>query len=147
MSDKPLTPSDYHNMAMERAERALLARIYDRDASDKRRLMREALFYERKALEVMAERVQPTWSVLCRSAGTMALDCRDWKQAVELARMGLTEDCPGEIAREIEALLRAVGIAREEWARGNSLRRRLRHMNGGGVYGRRRRGRGARTRL
>lgn len=142
MADKRPTVTNIHNQAMDIPEQALVGRLYKRDGLHNRRLFREALGYERAALAAMTSKVQPSWSVLCRSAGALALDCGEFDQAVELAHMGLTDDCDGVIREEIMDLLNAVAWRRRERARIQRASGRFRHMNGGGVYGRRRRGRG-----
>lgn len=143
MADKPPTVAVLHHQAMDIAEEALVERLYKRDELYTRRLFREALGYECAALEAMTSKVQPTWSVLCRSAGTLALDCDELDQAVELAHMGLTDDCDGAIRKKIMDLLEDVALRRRERARIKRDYGRFRHMNvAGGVYGRRLRGRG-----
>lgn len=122
-----VTPQELHTRAMDIAEDALVNRLYRRDGLHTRRLFREALRLERAAIEALEERVQPTWSVLCRSAGTMALDCRDYEQANELALMGLTDDCPGKIRWEIEELQAKIVKVRGEEAR---RKRGYRHERG-----------------
>lgn len=124
-----------HDKTMDLAERALVAKIYKRDPLEKMRLFREALVYERAAIDALTDRIQPTWSVLCRSAGTLALDCREFDLAVELANMGLTDDCDGLIAWQIENLLADIRAARHDWAYKRRKRDRVRFP--GGVYGRR----------
>lgn len=140
-----VTPQELHTRAMDIAEDALVNRLYRRDGLHRRRLFREALRLELGAIEAMDKRVQPTWSVLCRSAGTMALDCRDYEQANELALMGLTDDCPGKIRAEIEELQAAIIKVRREEAR---RKRGYRH-NGGHWHnvGYRRRASGGNSRL
>ena len=116
-SDGKPTTRELHTRAMDICEDALVNRLYRRDGLETRRLFREALRLERAAIEAMEKRVQPTWSVLCRSAGTMALDCRDYDQANELALMGLTDDCHDKIRWEIEELQAAIVKVRGEEAR------------------------------
>lgn len=53
----------------------------------------------------MGESVEPTFSVLHRSARTLALDCNQLRRDEELAARALAKDPPPEIAAELRELL------------------------------------------
>ena len=71
-------------------------------------LFEQALEAEVKAIESMDEYVEPTFSVLHRSAGTLALDCNQLRRAEKLAARALAHDPPPEIAAELRELLEQV---------------------------------------
>ena len=90
---------------MDSAEHAFLARLHGRreQAHD---FFVQALKYELAAIaQLEAEgRVEPTYSVLQRSAGTLALDCNQPKKADEIVRKALNQNPPQEIAEELHEL-------------------------------------------
>ena len=89
------------------AEHDLLARIRgDNEAALP--LFEQALEYEVAAIDSMDEYVEPTFSVLHRSAGTLALDCNQLRRAEKLAAMALAKEPPPEIAAELRDLLERV---------------------------------------
>ena len=68
-------------------------------------LFEKALDLELKAIEQMAEPIEPTHSILHRSAGWLALDCNRPRKAERLAANALAYDPPSEIAEELRVLL------------------------------------------
>jgi len=76
-------------------------------------LLREAFEKERAAaLEVSEEQdLEPTRSVLLRSAASLALECHELQESERLATLGLHGQPPAEIARELNLLLRAAQSA------------------------------------
>lgn len=75
---------NFHNKSMDYAELALLARL-SHDHEDAERLFRKALDLELAAIdELEAEPLEPTFSILHRSAATLALDCNDTQLAERL---------------------------------------------------------------
>ncbi len=56
--------------------------------------------------------VEPTRSVLCRSAASLAIDCSLHREAEKLISMGLSGDPPEEIAEELRDLLETVYFER-----------------------------------
>ena len=99
--------NEFHNKAMEFAEHALLARRRgDNEAALP--LFEQALEAEVAAIESMDEYVEPTFSVLHRSAGTLALDCNQLRRAEKLAARVLAYDPPLVIAKELRELLEQV---------------------------------------
>jgi len=73
---------------------------------------RQAMLLERQAAELIPKGVEPTRSVLYRSAAWLAVDCHDYVTAVVLALRGL-EDCLYScVERELRQVLTAAYRAR-----------------------------------
>ncbi len=100
---------DSHNKAMEFAERAFVVRVQG-NIEESTKLFEKALENELAAIsELEAEgRVEPTYSVLHRSAGTLALDCNQPRKAEQIATKALAQDPPQEIADELRELLHRI---------------------------------------
>lgn len=102
----------FHNDAMDWTEMAFLA---ERKGEDDKatRFFIEALRYEKLAIaELKADPVQPSYSVLHRSAATLALRCGRFAEADELCREGASaEGCPPEIRDEIFEVKRVAEVA------------------------------------
>jgi hypothetical protein len=96
---------DYHDQAMEMADRALEARRQG-DADHAMRYFREAFTYERRAAEMIAPdtTAEPTRSVLHRSAAALAAECGESREAERLIAVALAGDPPEEIAAELREL-------------------------------------------
>ena len=92
-----------HDQAMEAAFLADLERRKGNE-KDAAKLFEKALDLERQAIAAMTTPVEPTWSILHRSAGWLALDCNQPRQAEQLACIALTGDPPPEIADELRDL-------------------------------------------
>ena len=110
--------NDFHHEAMEYAELGLVERI--RGNPEKAHpLFEKALEWELKAVAELNEPIEPTYSVLHRSAGTLALDCKQYRLAEKLAAKALAQDPPAEIAEELRELLEQVylGMKAEKQAR------------------------------
>ena len=100
-----MSVNDSHNKAMDFAERAFVARIQGQ-REQAHNFFIQALEYELAAiaqLEVEG-RIEPTYSVLHRSAGTLALDCNQPKKADEIVKKALNQNPPQEIAEELHEL-------------------------------------------
>ena len=107
--------NDFHDEAMDLAFFALRARRRG-DEDEAAPMFKDALKNELKALDELykfGEVVEPTYSVLHRSAATLALDCGDTRLAEKLASKALAEDPPPAIAEEL----------RDVWKRANSEKR------------------------
>ena len=91
---------------MDLAFQAQMERVKqnDKSASD---LFRHALDFEIKAImELKGQEIQPTYSVLHRSAAQLALDCQEYKLARFLAAKGLGSDkIHEEIAEELSDVI------------------------------------------
>jgi hypothetical protein len=113
--------SDAHNQSMDCAELALLARMRNQHG-DADRLFRQSLEFELAAIAaVQADPVEPTFSILHRSAATLALDCNDARLAERLITSALSHDPPAEISEELRDLLEQVYFRRHLQLRGISL--------------------------
>ena len=112
--------SNLHNMAMDMAESALLERLRgNRDAEIE--YSRRALEFELAAIEELVDPVEPTFSVLHRSAGTLALRCEKFQLAEKLAFKALAQEPPHEIGEELRDLVEQVQFQRHLDLRGVKL--------------------------
>ena len=96
-----------HHKAMAFAEHALLARIQGH-REDAIAFSKKALEHELVAigkLDERDERVEPTWSVLHRSAGWLAFNSNQFRRAAQLACKALAGNPHPEIADELRELL------------------------------------------
>lgn len=98
-----------HDKAMELAALALLARQRG-DEKKAKPLFREAFDLEREvADEIAPTDLEPSRSVIHRSAATLALDCGEYVEAERLAMIGLLGNRPASIAAELrEVLMQAI---------------------------------------
>ena len=98
-------PEELHREAMSFAEQADLARLHG-DALQHRALVRRAFELERDAAGLVAEtRLEPTRSVLHRSAASLALEAQEFREAERLIGTGLGGSPPDEILSELRSLL------------------------------------------
>lgn len=111
-----------HDEAMDLAEQALLARIHG-SLPEALALFQEALSAELAAIAALSDTdpVEPTYSVLHRSAATLALDCNDPRKAEQLAAAALAHSPPNEIAEELRDLLEQIHFHRHLLLRGVTL--------------------------
>ena len=114
--------ADLHKKAMEFAERALMARMRG-DLEESLDLFGVALENELAAISKLeeGERVEPTYSVLHRSAATLALDCNQPRKAEQIVARALAQDPPSEIAEELRDLLEQIHFRRHLELRGVTL--------------------------
>lgn len=103
--------NETHNKAMDFAARALYEQMRENRESASS-LFQQALDFELRALAQFEdmignvdEPIQPTHSVLHRSAATLALDCGNTTLAHQLATKALSQNPPTEIAQELQELL------------------------------------------
>ena len=97
-----------HDKAMELAALALLARQRG-DEKKAKPLFREAYDLEREvANELVPTDLEPSRSVIHRSAATLAIDCGEYREAEKLAMIGLLGNAPASIAAELRELLKQV---------------------------------------
>ena len=95
----------YHDEAMEFAECAFLASKQGR-YSKAQTLFGKALNRELLAIDEMgATIIEPTFSILHRSAATLALDCKKPRLAEKLAARALAEDPPSWLVIELWQVL------------------------------------------
>lgn len=102
---------DFHNKAMEFAELAFVARIQGQRAQAHEFFV-QALEYELAAIAQLdvEGRIEPTNSVLYRSAATLALDCNQPQKAKEIATQALNQNPHPEIAEELHELLHRISL-------------------------------------
>ena len=98
---------DLHAQAVEHAERALMARMRG-ETEIAIGIFGKALKCEIAAIDEMHEPSEPTYSILHRSAGTLALDCNDLRTAERMAARALANDPPPDVAQELRDLLEQV---------------------------------------
>lgn len=102
--------TNHHERAMDLVESAVLERMRGNPARTEE-LYAEALELELAAIRELEERddrSEPTWSVLHRSAGWMALNSNQLRRAEKLAAKALAGDPHPEIAEELRDLLEQV---------------------------------------
>ena len=112
--------NELYNKAMDLAEFAQVARVrgnVHREAD----LLKQALELERDAIRALKDPVEPTFSVLHRSAGTLALRCGEYRLAEQLAANALAQEPPHEIAEELRDLVEQVHFQRHLDLRGVEL--------------------------
>ena len=102
------TVNECHNKAMESTELALKERARG-NRKKSVAAFRRALDHELGAIEALDGIVEPTWSVLHRSAATLALECYQFRKAEQLVAKALAqEEPPPEIAGELRDLLEQI---------------------------------------
>ena len=77
--------------------------------------LRKALELETQAAEMLKDKldVEPSRSVLYRSAASMAISCEEYRQAEKLIAAALAGNPPEKIAEELRELLEQVNIKRK----------------------------------
>ena len=95
-----------HIRAMEYVDRANEARLRG-DTAAAAHSFAEAFRLEKQAAEAMIPYldVEPTRSVLLRSAASLALECKQEEEAERLACLGLSGKAPAEIRAELREVL------------------------------------------
>ncbi len=112
--------NEFHNKAMDLSELAFMARM--RGDKDKAiALFSDALDAELAAIAALDEPIEPTFSVLHRSAGTIAFHCGQLRKAEQLAAAALAKDPPPEIAEELRDLMEQVTFKRHLELKGITL--------------------------
>lgn len=103
----------FHDQAMEAA---FLADQERRLGNQKKsgELFSQALDLALKALGEMTEPVEPTYSILHRSAGWLALDCNKPQLAEQLASKALAGEPDPEIAEELRYLMEQINFWRRQ---------------------------------
>ena len=98
------TAQELHREAMSLAAQGFMAQMSN-TPNDAVPLFEQALERELAAIGQLAEPVEPTWSVLHRSAGWMAIHCRRYDTAAELAETALAGKPLADVEDELRALL------------------------------------------
>ena len=99
--------NNHHHKAMDLAASGVHERMRG-NHKGATKFFAEALDFELKALSELKAPIQPTHSVLHRSATTLALDCGELRHAEKLAAKALAEEPPEEIAEELRDVMRQV---------------------------------------
>jgi hypothetical protein len=109
--------SDLHHKAMSHADLAFQARR-DGKEHEANNLFRQAFEAEAAAVEAVlnAGMEEPTRSVLCRSAATLAMDRAEYREAERLVASGLSGNPPEEIADELRDLFEEINAARRAYS-------------------------------
>ena len=92
-----------HDWAMVYADTADAYRKLG-EPDNEQKFRRLALKYERRAADAVVAHfphVEPTRSVLLRSAATLAVECGELDEAIRLLHLGFSGDPPREIAAEL----------------------------------------------
>jgi hypothetical protein len=102
-----------HHQAMAFCDSAIASRTKG-DYEQANALFRRAFNHEREAAELVANEtsLEPTRSVLLRSAASLALECGEHREAEKLIAVALAGDPPEEIAEELRDLLEQVNLGR-----------------------------------
>jgi hypothetical protein len=113
---------ELHRLAMDSADRAADARRSGDDAAFLRHT-RDALDKESEAAALVSAQLdlEPTRSVLHRSAASLALECGEMRRAEQLISTALSGNPPEEVAEELRDLLEDVYFRRHLEVRGVSL--------------------------
>ena len=100
-----------HNEAMQYSELAILAKLRENlDLAEF--LFEQSLECELEAIKLIEniKHSQPTYSILCRSAATLALDCNNVDLVKELVIKALASEPPIEIKEELSDLLKQIKL-------------------------------------
>lgn len=113
------TVREFHNESMNCAELAMVKKLRG-DYEEARLLFEEALRLELEAIQILdqTDRPEPTYSVLHRSAATLALDCNDPIKAEQIVAKALSHKPPTEIADELRDLFEQINFRRHLLRRG-----------------------------
>ena len=101
--------NDLHDQAMAYVDQAFLAERRG-DLTGAREHYCEALKFEIEAAELLREEltIEPSRSVLYRSAASIAVSCGHYREAERLIAVALAGKPPREIADELQTLLEQV---------------------------------------
>ncbi len=101
--------TELHNLAMDLAEYALFAKTRG-DMRVVRELTQRAFEYEAQAADLVAGLVdeEPSRALLHRSAASLAIRCGEYDEANRLIIAGLAGNPPGDLAAELQALMKEV---------------------------------------
>ena len=99
--------NDFHHQAIDYAVRGFMEQMQG-DAETASCHFEQALQFELAAIAELTEPIEPTHSVLHRSAGWMAYHCGQYRKAEQLAAFALAQEPPPEIANELRELLQQV---------------------------------------
>jgi hypothetical protein len=104
----------FHRLAMDNSELALIA-MHHGDMEKFHQLSADAFIYEKRAaLGLYNQQIEPSRSVLFRSAAYIALDNADFAEAQKLYEYALEGNVPAEIADELRELKTDIDHVRKE---------------------------------
>ena len=112
--------SELHIKAMDFSALALMERARG-NIGEADRFFKQALAEELAAIEELADYTEPTFSILHRSAATLALDCKDSRLAERLVAKALAREPHPEIAEELRGLFEQIQFQRHLALRGVEL--------------------------
>ena len=104
--------SSYHNMAMEFADLGLRSRARG-DGARALAYFKQALDWELAAMAELGRSDGLAWSILHRSAGTLALDCRQFRLAEQITARALAGEPHPDIVDELRDLWEQIHFQRE----------------------------------
>ena len=113
--------NELHNLAMEYADEAIFAKRKGEEDKAKQYFEKAFLAEKCAAEQVAGTNLEPTRSVLHRSAATLALDCGEIREAEKLISVALSGEPPFEIAEELRDLQERVQFERHLELRGITL--------------------------
>ena len=98
--------NELHSKSMEIAESAFVARIKG-ELEKVTEFSNKAFQYEREAAMLLLNDydIEPTRSVLFRSAASLALNCENYREAERMIAFGLSGNPPPDILEELRELL------------------------------------------
>jgi len=125
-----ISVKDYHNKSMEYTELAFIEKMKG-NTDNASQYFKKALENELLAINAIesTEIIEPTYSVLLRSAATLALDCEQPRKAEQLIAKALANNPPDEIANELRDLSEQTNLKRHLKLRGISLEEDEMQMN------------------
>jgi hypothetical protein len=102
-----------HKKAMDLAEKAVVAKVKNEQPKSKA-FFQEAYEAEREAAFAYADKnsTEPTRSVLFRSAAALALNAELYREAEQMACIGISGTAPIEILEELRDILEDVNFGR-----------------------------------
>lgn len=112
--------NDFHKKAMEFADLGLRRRARG-NAEESIEYFEQALHYELAAIDELDKAEALAWAVLHRSAGTLALDCRDFLQAEKIVATALAQEPHPEVVEELRDLLEQIYFQRHLDLKGITL--------------------------
>ena len=114
--------TDLHETAMEFWDEAFFARREGNKSLANEKL-RKALELETQAAERLKDELdeEPSRSVLYRSAASMAMSCKEYRQAEKLIATALAGNPPEEIAEELRDLLEEVNLRKKSKAKSKQI--------------------------
>ncbi len=106
--------NDLHEKAMEFCDEAFFAKR-NGDMDSFIRFSRQALELEVEAANLLKDNFddEPSRSILYRSAASMAIDCKEYRQAEKLISMALVGNPPNEIVAELRELLELLPLKQQ----------------------------------